>query len=146
MSPWKGELSCEIGSNCPNRRDAFTNIYECNPNILKLLFGNNILPRPLDETNDYLWPIGNYKFLSSQLDKSLVRAPCWRVAIHKVAVNAAMIKLAIAVQPYAMTVHEAPTAPHINGDDGTDTGIAFIGGMFAFIAAFLTYTFLEKWR
>lgn len=49
-------------------------------------------------------------------------------------------------QSYAVAVHEATATPHVGGDDGTDTGVAFFGGLIAFIAALLTYTFLEKRR
>jgi hypothetical protein len=46
----------------------------------------------------------------------------------------------------SMSVHKATTATNISSDDGTDTAVAFLGGLFAFTAAFLTYAFLEKWR
>jgi hypothetical protein len=49
-------------------------------------------------------------------------------------------------QADTVAIHEAATASHISNDDGTDTGVAFFGGMLAFIAAFITYALLEERR
>jgi hypothetical protein len=100
----------------------------------------------LNEPNHNSWSMGGAEFLTGQLQGFKRQASLLASSSPQSSGEGCNNNRGDSSNADPVPFHETSRAPHINSDDGTETGIAFFGALFAFIAAFLTYAGLKKWR